>query len=258
MNMTSASEKVESGDMPSWLFPIIIVVCIFYVICCFVAPFTNYHSRNAMLDLLFGVNIVVETYVTTAAQFKHTDLKKKKFAGWAMASPFGGLICIFGDIYLHTRNSLTMQGQRLLVDVRAQQTVLARPHQNCLQIGFNKSRNLGKTLIDSSWEDKLRIAAGILQFILRLAELFSRLFCSVHICTVLQEDFTAVPLLLAVLSSSKRIVRKCRSDVTSISCLFVGDLFRGVPEIEDACVPEIEDPSSTLLTGIRGNNMEMV
>nr|XP_033511925.1 uncharacterized protein LOC104095911 isoform X2 [Nicotiana tomentosiformis] len=249
MNMTSASEKVESGDMPIWCFPVIIVVSIIYVICCFVVTFTNYSWRNAMLDLLFGLNIGVETYVTTAAQFSHTDLTKKKLAGWAMGSAFGGLICIFGDVYFHTRNSLTMQGQRLLVDVRGRPPVLARPHQNCLQTGFNKLRNLGQTLIDSSWEDKLRIAAGILQFLLRLAELFSRLFCSVHICTVLQEDFTAVPLLLAVLSSSKRIVRKCTSDVTSISCIFVGDLLR-----EER---EIEDPSSTLLTRIRGNNIVM-
>lgn len=76
-----------------------------------------------------------------------------------------------------------------------------------------------------------------------------------HSCTLLQDDFTAVPLLLVVLSSSKRIIRKCHSDMTVISCLFVGDLLRGVPDP----VRRPEHPSSTLLRGISGNNnIEMV
>ncbi|KAM3304589.1 hypothetical protein P3S67_011455 [Capsicum chacoense] len=228
--------------VPGWFTPVMLILVPTVALFFSLVGSYYYRAGNAALNLMFSYNIVVEAVVTTRGQFNTSPGLKLALAYWAFSAAVAIVFVTFFDVYFSIKNNITMQGRKMLIERRNNQAILAEPNQNGFENYVVEGLRIALKIVrNSSWEDRARIAASIIVLLLRSAELVSRHLCKVNVCTILQNGISAVPLVLAVLSLSKRIFRKFDPSRDRISLLFVGNFQR-----EGINVP---NPSSDLWRG---------
>ncbi|PHT51253.1 hypothetical protein CQW23_11000 [Capsicum baccatum] len=165
--------------VPGWFTPVMLILVRTVALFFSLGGSYYYGAGNAALNLMFLYNIFAEAVVTTRGQFNTSPRLKLALAYWAFSAATVIVSVTFFDVYFSIRNNITMQGRKMLIERRNNQAILAEPNQNGFEKYFVEGLRIAlKTVRNSSWEDRARIAASIIVFLLRLAELVSSHLCN--------------------------------------------------------------------------------